>query len=213
MKPGVTMQQSQAEMDVIAKGLANAYPKTNTGVGAKLQRVREVVSFGASYLYPLFGAVVFILLIGCLNVANLLQSRTESRRREYALRLALGAERSRLMQQSMIESAVLAALGCIAGIALAFAGLKILLVMAETPYLEQITHIDWARSRVYRGISAFTAFLFGIVPAWQASRTDPNAALREGERGSVGKSHGLVRKFSRSQKSRSPWCSWSAQDS
>ena len=77
----------------------------------------------ASYLYPLLGAVVFILLIGCLNVANLLQSRTESRRREYALRLALGAKRSRLMQQVMVESGVLAGLGCIAGFALTFAGI------------------------------------------------------------------------------------------
>jgi len=195
MKPGVTMQQAQAEMDVVAKGLAAAYPKTNTGVGEHLQNVREVVSFGGSYLYPLLGAVVFILLIGCLNVANLLQSRTESRRREYALRLALGAERSRLMQQTMVESGVLAALGCVAGIALAFAGLKIFIVMAENRFLEELVHIDWRVLTFTVVVSAFTAFIFGIVPAWQASRTDPNAALREGERGNVGKSRGLVRQL------------------
>jgi putative ABC transport system permease protein len=195
MKSGVTMQQAQAEMDVIAQGLAKAYPKTNTGVGAKLQKVRDVVSFGGSYLYPLLGAVVFILLIGCLNVANLLQSRTESRRREYALRLALGAERSRLMQQTLIESGVLAALGCVAGTALAFVGLRIFLALDENPYLAALVHIDWRVLTFTVVVSVFTAFIFGIVPAWQASRTDPNAALREGERGSVGKSRGLVRQF------------------
>ena len=72
-----------------------------------------MLSFRGDYLYPLFGAVSCILLIACLNVANLLQSRTESRRREYALRLALGAKRGRLMQQMMIESGVLAVPGCL----------------------------------------------------------------------------------------------------
>lgn len=193
MKPGVTMKQAQAEMDVVAQGIAAAYPKTNTGVGAKLQNVREVVTFGANYLYPLLGAVIFILLIGCLNVANLLQSRTESRRREYALRLALGANRGRLMQQTMIESGLLAALGCVAGIALAFVGVRIFVVMAENRFLEQLIHVDWRVLAFTVVISALTAFIFGIVPAFQASRTDPNAALREGERGNVGKSRGLVR--------------------
>ena len=149
--------------------------------------------FGSNFIYPLLGAVAFILLIGCLNVANLLQSRTESRRREFALRLALGADRLRLMQQSMMESGVLAALGCVAGVAFAFAGLQIFFSFADSLYLTQIVHIDWRVLAFTILISALTAFIFGIVPAWQASRTDPNAALRDGERGGVGKSHGLVR--------------------
>ncbi len=193
LKPGVTIQQAQAEMSVIAKGLESAYPKTNAGVGEKLQPLRQLFRWGSGYLYQLFGAVVFILLIGCLNVANLLQSRTEGRRREFALRFALGANRSRLMQQSMIESGVLAALGCLAGIALSFAGVQILLVLAGNPYLAQLIHIDRRVLAFTVGISALTAFFFGIVPAWQASRTDPNAALREGERGSVNKTRSFVR--------------------
>ena len=135
MKPGVTMRASASR-----NGRHRQGPRDRLSENQHRRR-REIARpprgrqlFGATYLYPLLGAVVFILLIGCLNVANLLQSRTESRRREYALRLALGAERSRLMQQTMIESGVLAALGCIAGIALAFAGLKIFIVMAETPF-------------------------------------------------------------------------------
>jgi predicted permease len=194
LKPDVTMQQAQAEMNVIAQGIATAYPKTNTGVGEKLQPLRYVLSFGNDYLYQLLGAVAFILLIACLNVANLLQSRTESRRREYALRLALGAERGRLMQQTMIESGVLAALGCLAGIALTFAGVRIFIVMStDSVFFAERLHVDWRVLGFTVVISALTAFIFGIVPAWQASRTDPNAVLREGERGSVGKSRGIVR--------------------
>jgi putative ABC transport system permease protein len=193
LKPGVTMQQAQSEMSVIAQGIATAYPKTNKDVGAKLQPLRELFRFGSNFIYPLLGAVAFILLIGCLNVANLLQSRTESRRREFALRLALGADRRRLIQQSMIESGLLAALGCVAGIAFAFAGLQIFFAFVESRYLSQIVHIDLRVLAFTVVISALTAFIFGIVPAWQASRTDPNAALREGERGSIGKSRGLVR--------------------
>jgi ABC-type antimicrobial peptide transport system permease subunit len=96
-------------MNVIAQGIADAYPKTNKGVGEKVQELRQVLrSFAGTYLYPLLGAVLCILLIGCLNVANLMQSRTEGRRREYALHSALGANRSRLLLQMLIESGVLA---------------------------------------------------------------------------------------------------------
>ena len=193
-KPGVTIEQAQSEMTVIAKGLEDAYPKTNKGVGALVQDLQTVTAFTATYIYPLFGAVVAILLIACLNVANLLQSRTESRRREYALRLALGAERGRLMQQTLIESGVLAAFGCVAGIALTFAGVSIFKLLVQDYYL---SYTDTHRLRVLAFaviISTVTAFIFGLVPAWQASRTDPNDALREGERGTVGKARGLVRK-------------------
>ena len=194
MKPGVTIEQAQAEMTVIAKGLENTYPKTNKGVGTLVQDLQTVTAFTATYIYPLFGAVVAILLIGCLNVANLLQSRTESRRREYALRLALGANRGRLVQQSLLESGVLAAFGCVAGIALTFAGVSIFINLVQDYYLSSRIHIDKRVLAFAVVISALTAFVFGLIPAWQASRTDPNGALREGERGGVGKARGLVRK-------------------
>src|SRR5580693_129545 len=194
LKPEVSIQQAQVEMDVIAQGLAAAYPKTNTGVGEKLQFLHEVLSFQGDYLYPLFGAVSCILLIACLNVANLLQSRTESRRREYALRLALGAKRGRLMQQVLIESGVLAGLGCIAGFALTFAGISIVRAIYNNQTLTERVRLDWRVLAFAVIVSALTAFVFGLVPAWQASRTDPNGALREGERGGVGKARGLVRK-------------------
>ncbi|HEX4380872.1 MAG TPA: ABC transporter permease [Candidatus Acidoferrum sp.] len=193
LKSGVSIQQAQVEMDVIAQGLASAYPKTNAGVGEKLQFLHEVLSFRSDYLYPLFGAVSCILLIACLNVANLLQSRTESRRREYALRLALGAKRGRLMQQVLIESGVLAGLGCIAGFVLTFAGISLFRAMSDNLVLIERLRVDWRVLTFAVVTSALTAFVFGLAPAWQASRTDPNATLREGERGSVGKSRALVR--------------------
>jgi putative ABC transport system permease protein len=193
LKPDVSIQKAQVEMDVIAQGLAAAYPKTNTGVGEKLQFLHEVLSFRSDYLYPLFGAVSCILLIACLNVANLLQSRTENRRREYALRLALGARRGRLMQQVLIESGVLAALGCLAGFALTFAGISLFRAMTDNSTLTERLRVDWRVLTFALVTSALTAFVFGLAPAWQASRTDPNVALREGERGSVGKSRALVR--------------------
>lgn len=194
MKPGVTIERAQAEMTVIAKGIEDAYPKTNKGVGSIVQDLQTVTAFTATYIYPLFGAVVAILLIGCLNVANLLQSRTESRRREYALRLALGANRGRLGQQTLLESGLLAAFGCIAGIALTFAGVSIFVSLVQDYYLSARIHIDIRVLAFAVVTSALTAFVFGLIPAWQASRTDPNGALREGERGSVGKARGLVRK-------------------
>src|SRR5580704_11234032 len=193
LKPDVSIQKAQVEMDVIAQRLAAAYPKTNTGVGEKLQFLHEVLSFQGDYLYPLFGAVSCILLIACLNVANLLQSRTESRRREYALRLALGARHGRLMQQMLIESGVLAALGCIAGFALTFAGISLFRAMTDNIVLTERLSVDWRVLTFALVTSALTALIFGLAPAWQASRTDPNGTLREGERGSVGKSRSLVR--------------------
>ena len=192
LKPGVSIQQAQAEMNVIAAGLASAYPKTNTGVEEKLQYLHEAMSFRGDYLYPLFGAVSCILLIACLNVANLMQSRTESRRREYALRLALGAKPGRLMQQVLIESGVLAGLGCIAGFALTFAGTSLFRAMTHS-FINERLRVDWRVLTFTLFASATTAFVFGWAPAWQASRTDPNGALREGERGGVGKSRGFVR--------------------
>jgi putative ABC transport system permease protein len=193
LKPDVSIQQAQSEMDVIAQDLASAYPKTNTGVGEKLQYFHEVMNVPADYLYPLFGAVSCILLIACLNVANLLQSRTEGRRREYALRLALGANPGRLMQQVLIESGVLAALGCIAGFALTFVGISVFGAMSHNPILTERLRVDWRVLSFTAIVSAGTAFVFGLLPAWQASRTDPNGTLREGERGIVGKSRTFVR--------------------
>jgi len=100
LKPGVTLAQAQTEMEVIERRLEHEYPATNKGVSAKVFPLHEdLFRFAGPALYPLFGAVAFVLLIACVNVANLLQFRTETRRKEYALRSSLGAGRRRLIQQ------------------------------------------------------------------------------------------------------------------
>jgi len=182
LKPGVTLSQAQVEMDVIAKRLEQAYPTTNKGVGKKLVPLhQQLYGFFGQSLYPLFGAVAFVLLIACVNVANLLQSRTEVRRKEYALRSALGSGRRRLIQQLFAESGLLALLGGILGIVLTFAGIALFRWLASDFPLRDSINLDLRVLIFTLGISVLTAFLFGLAPAIQASRANLNLVLREGE--------------------------------
>jgi putative ABC transport system permease protein len=117
LKPGVTIGQAQAEMDVIAGRMQEQYPETNKGLGAIVLPLHKDLYRGAGLaLYPLLGAVAFVLLIACVNVANLLQFRAETRRKEYALRVSPGAGRRRLVQQLLAESGVLALTGGATGV-------------------------------------------------------------------------------------------------
>jgi predicted permease len=182
LKPGATLAQAQAEMDVIARGLEQAYPESNKGIGEKV-----VPLYGALYqhagnkIYPLLGAVGFVLLIGCVNVANLMRSRTESRRKEYSVRASLGAGRRRLMQQLLVESGLLAMIGGALGVLLAFLATHILRAFAqELPHAESI-RIDGRVLLFAVGLSLLTAVLFGLAPAIRAARPDLNDVLREGD--------------------------------
>jgi putative ABC transport system permease protein len=131
VKPGVTLTEAQTEMDVVSGRLEQEYPATNKGVGTKVRPLHEdLYRFAGQALYPLFGAVAFVLLIACVNVANLLQFRTETRRKEFALRASLGAGRRRLIQQLLTESGILALSGGLLGIGLTFAGIKLLIALA-----------------------------------------------------------------------------------
>lgn len=182
LKPGVTLAQAQVEMDVIAKRLEQAYPATNKGIGKKLEPLHQVLfGFLGQALYPLFGAVAFVLLIACLNVASLMQSRTEARRKEYALRSALGSGRRRLVQQLFAESGLLALLGGTLGVLLTLAGIALFRWLAsDFPLADSIT-LDIRVLLFTLGASVLTAFLFGLAPAIQASNPDLNLVLREGE--------------------------------
>ena len=182
LRPGITLQQAQGEMDVIASRLERAYPTTNKGVGKKLVALHQhLFGFLGRWLYPLFGAVAFVLLIACVNVANLLQSRTELRRREFAVRSAMGSGRRRLIQQLLSESALLACLGGGLGVLLTFAGVALFRWLAtDFPTREGIT-MDIRVVLFTLGTSVLTAFLFGLAPAIQASRADLNLVLKENE--------------------------------
>ncbi len=183
LKPAANMEQAQAEMDVIARRLEIEYPATNKGVGKKLMPLHQVLFNGfGQYLYPLLGAVAFVLLIACVNVANLMQSRTETRRKEYALRISLGAGRGRLIQQLLTECGLLGLLGGALGILLTYLGIRLFLKLAgDFPNAESI-RVDGRVLLFTLAISLASAVLFGLIPALSASRPDLNAVLREGER-------------------------------
>jgi putative ABC transport system permease protein len=183
LKPGVTLAQARTEMEVVARRMAEAYPATNKDVGAKVFPLHEdLYRFAGTYLYPLFGAVSFVLLIACVNVANLLQFRTETRRREYALRVSLGAGRWRLIRQLLTEGVMLSLAGGLLGVALTFGGIQLLKALAgDFPNSTEV-NVD-ARVLLFTlGISLGTAMLFGLAPAIQASRPNLNIVLRESER-------------------------------
>ena len=197
LKPGVSMANAQAEMDTIARRLELQYPVTNKGIGKKVAPLNEeLFGWARQALYPLLGAVAFVLLIACANVANLMQSRTEVRRGECALRLSLGASRGRLVRQSLTESALLGLLGGAFGLLLASWGIRLVLWLAgpDVPNGDKMT-VDLRVVLFTLSISLLTAVVFGLAPALQASRPDLNHALRDGARSSAPLSGGIMRRL------------------
>jgi len=183
LRSGTTQNQAQIEMGVIAHRLEQAYPATNKGVSATVAPFHDALYRRAGdYLYPLMGAVACVLLIACVNAANLLQARTETRRTEFAVRASLGAGRRRLMRQLLVESGLLGVAGGALGIALTFAGIRLFRAVGGfVPNVDSI-HVDIRVLLFTLVLSIATAILVGTAPAFQAARTDLNLALREGER-------------------------------
>jgi putative ABC transport system permease protein len=189
LKPGVTVAQARPEMETIAKRLETKFPGTNSNIGVNLVSLREqTVGRVRPALYVLLGAVGLVLFIACANVANLLLSRAAAREREFAIRSAIGAGRSQIIRQLLVESVLLGALGALVGIALANFGLNALksLLPAEMPRVDQIG-IDSRVLGFSMAVSFLTACAFGLVPALQASKPMLAETLKEaGGRGASG---------------------------
>jgi len=187
LKPDVSLEQANAEMTSLAAQLETEYPKSNDGTGAAVFSLHsEIVGDVKRPLLIFLGAVAFILLIACANVANLMLARAASRQREIAVRIALGASRWRLVRQMLIESVVLALAGGAAGLLLSLWGIEFLSAAAEgmsAPRARSIG-LDGRVLLFTFGASVLTGLIFGSVPALQASKPDLNDALKEGGRSS-----------------------------
>lgn len=189
LKPGVTLAQAQADMNVVGARLARDFPKSNKGWGVSVEPLHndflppELIK----NLWLLMAAVAFVLLIACANVANLLLARGMSRSKEVAVRTSLGATRAHIFAQFLIESLIMAGLGGAVGIGLGQILLKVL--MANIPFdLPSEADIRLSIPVLLFTLTATTVagVLFGCAPAWHASRVDPNEALKESGRAGTG---------------------------
>jgi putative ABC transport system permease protein len=188
LKPGVTLAQAQADMSVIAARLSQQYKEKNAGHGVKLEPLANVLVGDISLaLYVLLGAVGFVLLIACANLANLTLARVGARQKEIALRTALGASRLRIVRQLLIESVMLALGGGVGGLVLAFWAVRwVVSLSADTiPRAREIS-IDPRVAGFTLLVSVITGVLFGLAPALQVSRPDLTDALKESGRSTTG---------------------------
>ena len=196
LAPGVSMAQAQSEISAIAKRLETELEE-NRETSVRLASLTEVfVGTYKSRLLVLLGAVAFVLLIACVNVANLLLARGAARGKEIAIRAALGAGRGRMLRQLFTESVVLGGIGGAVGLGLAFWGVRLLKAAApdEVPRLDQ-AGIDLATLGFAIGATLLSSIVFGIVPALRTARPDLQGSLREGGRGSGGVARDRVRQL------------------
>jgi len=191
LKPGVSIAQARADMDRVTQNLAATYPAENKGIGAALIPLREwMLGNVQPFLLLLLGSVGFVLLIACANVANLLLARSTGRTQEFAIRVALGAGRGRIVRQLITESLLLAVIGGALGVFLAAVGTKaaLRLLPATLPRSAEVG-ID-ARVLIFAAtVSLLSGICFGLLPALKTTRSGPHGAMKEGGRGSSGTRH------------------------
>ncbi len=194
LKSGVTLQQAQAEIDIINERLEHEYPDSNAGIGVRLAPLQEaLVKDLRTALLIFWGAVSLVLLIACANIANLLIARATSRRKEIAIRLALGATRARIIRQLLTENLFLWLAGGALGLMMAFWGIKTLIrfIPGDIPRIDAAS-VDARVVAFTLLISMLTGILFGLLPALQASKSNLHDSLKEGGRSGAGASQKLA---------------------
>ncbi len=196
LRPGTTLEQAQAETNLIGRNIERANPHSYANLSMPVESLRNsIVGNLRPALFMMFAAVLAVLLIATVNIANLLLARGSTREREMAVRLSLGAARRRLVQQLLTESVLLSLTGAAAGMVLAFAGVRMFRVFnpANVPLAFQV-QLDWSVLLFTVAISVVVGVVFGMVPAIESARRDLQAPLKEGGRsGPAGAGHHRTR--------------------